>query len=289
MPTTICYVNGQLIDSDNASVSVFDHGFTVADGVFETLKIKHGVVFAVNRHLNRLENSCKGLGIRFPGSALVAQAINQVANANSKLAIGRLRITVTSGIGPLGSDRANSEPTLIVSVAEQNAWPQSSSLLLVPWIRNEKSPLVSLKTTSYAENVYALGIAKQFGFDEAVFLNSHGFLTEGTGSNIFLVKDDIIYTPSPDSGLLKGVTRDLVIEWAGDKYSIIESKISKNDLFDAQEVFITSTTRDVHPVNRIASLGMSSTIDEDKQFQIGKNTQEIAQIFAVKSELAINP
>lgn len=289
MSETFSYVNGEIFSSDVATVSVFDHGFTVADGVFETLKIQSGVPFALNRHLNRLGASCRGLGIRFPEMETLENAIDQVCELNKHVKLGRMRITVTSGNGPLGSDRLAGKPTVVISVAEQSLWPATSEVLLVPWIRNEKSPLVSIKTTSYAENVYALSAAKDHGFGEAIFLNSEGLLTEGTGSNIFIVKDKEVLTPSSGCGLLQGVTRDLVIEWAADFYPISQRKISQDELYAADEIFITSTTRDVSPVSRLASLDKSSRIENDKAFQVGPVTQEIARIFSAKSNQMSNP
>ncbi len=289
MSKTISYVNGQLINSDVAAISIFDHGFTVADGVFETVKIENGRAFALTRHLNRLANSCAGLGIKFPGLELLEEAVSQVCKYNQAIELGRMRITVTSGEGPLGSDRLTGEPTLVISVAQQVAWPATSEILLMPWIRNEKSPLVSYKTTSYAENVYALSIAKEHGFGEAIFLNSLGFLTEGTGSNVFLVKNQKVLTPSAHCGLLKGVTRDLVIEWASNQFEVIECEISQEEFLAADEVFITSTTRDVSPVSKIATLDNSSRINNVRTIQVGPITQEIAKIFKAKSEQMSNP
>ncbi len=289
MSKTISYVNGRLLESDVAAISIFDHGFTVADGVFETLKIENGQTFALTRHLNRLAISCNGLGIKFPGLELLEQAVSQVSKHNQAIELGRMRITVTSGEGPLGSDRLTGEPTLVISVAQQVAWPATSEILLMPWIRNEKSPLVSYKTTSYAENVYALSIAKEHGFGEAIFLNSLGFLTEGTGSNVFLVKNQKVLTPSAHCGLLKGVTRDLVIEWASNQFEVIECEISQEEFLAADEVFITSTTRDVSPVSKIATLDNSSRINNVRTIQVGPITQEIAKIFKAKSEQMSNP
>ncbi len=289
MSNSISYVNGELIESDLASISIFDHGFTVADGVFETLKFKAGVPFALNRHISRLEKSCAGLGIEFPGFEILNQAVQQVSQANLNVEFGRIRITVTSGLGPLGSDRSNGKFTLVVSVAPQTVWPDTSGLALVPWIRNEKSPLVSVKTTSYAENVFALAAAKKAGFDEAIFLNSAGYLTEGSGSNIFIVKNGIIFTPSVESGLLKGVTRDLVIEWGKTKFEIQEQSLKPQDLFTADELFITSSTRDVAAVDRIGRLTESNRIEAETSFRIGPITQEIAQIFKANSEAITNP
>lgn len=287
MSKTVCYVNGQLLDSEQANISVFDHGFTVADGVFETLKFQSGLAFAVDRHLNRLKKSCEGLGIAFPDEQTLRNAIESVSQANKEITQGRMRITVTSGNGPLGSDRINVSPTLVISVANQKPWPDSSEVLLVPWIRNEKSPLVGLKTTSYAENVYALEVAHVHGFSEAIFLNSQGMLSEGTGSNIFIVKNGEVLTPGSNSGLLEGITRELVIEWS--TYPVFIKDLTEADLFDADEVFITSSTRDVHPVTRVAKLTEAKHVVNLRELSVGKITSEISEIFKQKSNERINP
>lgn len=287
MSKTICYVNGQLLDSDQANISVFDHGFTVADGVFETLKFQSGQAFAVDRHIKRLKKSCEGLGIAFPEEQTLRNAIDLVSQANKQTTQGRMRITVTSGNGPLGSDRINVSPTLVISVAQQKPWPDSSEVLLVPWIRNEKSPLVGLKTTSYAENVYALEVAHSHGFSEAIFLSSQGSLSEGTGSNIFIVKNGEVLTPGSNSGLLEGITRELVIEWS--TFPVFIKDLTEADLFDADEVFITSSTRDVHPVTRIAKLTQAKHVVNLKELSVGKITSEISKTFKQISNERINP
>lgn len=287
MSKTVCYVNGQLLDSEQANISVFDHGFTVADGVFETLKFQSGLAFAVDRHINRLKKSCDGLGIAFPDELTLRNAIDTVSQANKEISQGRMRITVTSGSGPLGSDRINVSPTLVISVANQKPWPDSSEVLLVPWLRNEKSPLVGLKTTSYAENVYALDVAHAHGYSEAIFLNSQGLLSEGTGSNIFIVKNGEVLTPGSNSGLLEGITRELVIEWS--TYPVFIKDLTEADLFDADEVFITSSTRDVHPVTRVAKLTEAKHVVNLKELSVGKITNEISKIFKQKSNERINP
>ena len=289
MEKTFCYVNGQIVDSQFAMVSVFDHGFTVADGVFETLKLSSGSVFALDRHLDRLEQSCFGLGITCPNRELIRKAVSEVCAKNNSIDYGRLRITVTSGAGPLGSDRLQSQPTLVISVAPQSQWPSTAQLLIMPWARNETSPLVTVKTTSYAENVHALAIAKSFDFSEAIFLNTQGKVTEGTGSNIFFVKDRVIFTPDKTSGLLQGVTRNLVIEWAATKFEIRESSVSEENLFNADEMFITSTTRDVQPVSRLARLDNSHRITKEAVYEIGSVTQEIALLFKSQSQQMSNP
>jgi branched-chain amino acid aminotransferase len=290
MTVTHFWINDALVPIVDAKISVLDHGFTVADGVFETLLISDGKVFALDRHLARLAKSAAGLGISAPDAPAISAGITQVLEANPKIDFGRLRITLTSGSGPLGSDRTSAAPTLVVSIAQQSPWPASTSVLLVPWTRNENSPLAGLKTTSYAENVYALDAAKSLGFSEAIFCDTSGRLCEGTGSNIFLVKDDQIFTPSQASGLLRGVTRDLVIEWANESgFVVVERDVDPTELWDADEVFITSSTRDVHPVSQVAKLDQAGNVVDRRDLVSGLVTEKLGTIFAAQRTENLNP
>jgi branched-chain amino acid aminotransferase len=290
MQATHFWVNDGLVPVTQAKVSVLDHGFTVADGVFETLLVLDGEVFARDLHLRRLAKSAAGLGIALPDVTKLNSAIDQVLSAHKAMDFGRLRITVTSGSGPLGSDRTNAEPTLVVSISAQDKWPDSTSALLVPWTRNEDSPLAGLKTTSYAENAYALEAAKSRGFSEALFCDTSKRLSEGTGSNVFLVSDGVVTTPSDASGLLRGVTRDLVITWARESGIEIEERdVSPGELWDAQELFLTSSTRDVQPITQLASLDSALQLDSHRTLEIGAVTLKLAAIFKQQRAKNMNP
>jgi branched-chain amino acid aminotransferase len=290
MAVTHFWINDELVPIVDAKVSVLDHGFTVADGVFETLLVSDGEVFALDRHLARLAKSASGLGIALPDAAKISNGIAQVLQKNPKVDFGRLRITVTSGAGPLGSDRTAATPTLVISLAEQATWPTSTKVLLVPWSRNENSPLAGLKTTSYAENVYALDVAKSQGFSEAIYCDTTGRLCEGTGSNIFLVKGDQIFTPSDASGLLRGITRDLVIEWANDSgFVVVERDVDPSELWSADEVFITSSTRDIHPVSELAKLNLAGNVVDHRKLVPGLVTEKLGNIFLTKRAEKLNP
>jgi len=249
-----------------------------------------GEVFARDLHLRRLAKSAAGLGIALPDVTKLNSAIDQVLSAHKAMDFGRLRITVTSGSGPLGSDRTNAEPTLVVSISAQDKWPDSTSALLVPWTRNEDSPLAGLKTTSYAENAYALEAAKSRGFSEALFCDTSKRLSEGTGSNVFLVSDGVVTTPSDASGLLRGVTRDLVITWARESGIEIEERdVSPGELWDAQELFLTSSTRDVQPITQLASLDSALQLDSHRTLEIGAVTLKLATIFKQQRAKNMNP
>ncbi|MCL7429242.1 aminodeoxychorismate lyase [Streptomyces sp. YS415] len=240
------WLDGGLQDTESARVSVFDHGLTVGDGIFETVKATDGRTFALTRHLNRLTRSARGLGLPDPDHDEIRRACTAVLEANP-MSLGRLRITYTGGHGPLGSDRGEHGPTLVVAVGETTRRPDSTSVITVPWTRNERGALTGLKTTSYAENVVALARAHQHGGSEALFANTVGRLCEGTGSNVFVVLDGEIHTPPVASGCLAGITRELVVQWTGAK----ETDLPLDVLERADEIFLTSTLRDVQAVHRV--------------------------------------
>ena len=242
---------GGLVDASDARVSVLDHGFTVADGVFETLKVTGGEAFALTRHVDRLERSAAAMALPAPDREAVFDAVRETVDANAPLLgdLGRLRITYTAGDAPLGSDRGETGPTLVVAVSAMKPWPESAAVITVPWPRNERSPLAGVKSTSYAENVLALARAHEHGAGEALMPDTQGRLCEGTGSNVFVVLDGRLITPTLATGCLAGVTRDLVLEWSGAE----EVDVPMSALADAEEVFITSSTRDVQPVHRVDS------------------------------------
>ncbi|WP_455355159.1 aminotransferase class IV [Streptomyces sp. SYSU K217416] len=240
------WLDGTLQDAEGARVSVFDHGLTVGDGVFETLKAVDGKAFAVTRHLDRLARSAHGLGLPEPDLDEVRRACAAVLDANP-MALGRLRITYTGGLSPLGSDRGDTGPTLVVALGETKRRPDSTAVITVPWTRNERGALTGLKTTSYAENVVALARAHEHGASEALFANTVGQLCEGTGSNVFVVLDGELHTPPVASGCLAGITRALAVDWTGAR----ETDMPLDVLERAEEVFLTSTLRDVQAVHRV--------------------------------------
>lgn len=207
------WINGMLYAPEYAQVPVFDHGILVGDGVFETVKAIQGRPFALTRHLRRLSVSAVGLGLPEPDLDAIRRGTLDVLAAAPAWDVGRIRITFTSGVGPLSSDRGTDGTTTVIAVSEQQPFAPTSDVLIVPWPRNERDVLVGLKTTSYAANVRALAYARERGGTEAVFGNLAGNLCEGTGSNVFLVRDGRLVTPPLSSGCLAGVTRALVLEW----------------------------------------------------------------------------
>ncbi|MCF2529000.1 aminotransferase class IV [Yinghuangia soli] len=267
---------GGLVHEEDAAVSVADHGFTVGDGVFETMKASGGEVFALTRHLERLTRSARGLGLPDPDLEMVREACAEVLGANPLDGVGRLRITYTGGPSPLGSDRGGAPATLVVALGTAKPRPDSTAVVTVPWTRNENAPTTGLKTTSYADNVIMLAYAAKRGASEALFANTAGMLCEGTGSNVFVAVGGKLLTPYLTSGCLAGVTRALVLEWTGAE----EADLPMSVLAEADEVFLTSSLRDVQAVHQVDDRDLPAP---------GPLTRAAAEAFAARSAEDIDP
>lgn len=252
------WLGGEVVAGAQASISPFDHGLLVGDGVFETLTTVGGVPFAWTRHYDRLVRSAEGLGFAPPPNEVLRQAVDDVREANG-LAEARVRITVTSGPGPLGSDRGDAGATVLVQVAPVTEWPPTTDVVVVPWVRNERGATAGLKTTSYAENARALAYAKERGGGEAIFANTRGLLCEGTGSNVYVVRDGRVETPPLSSGCLDGVTRQLLLDLCPEVgLDAVEVDLPLDALREADEVFISSSTRGAQPVARVDGAAVPS-------------------------------
>ena len=270
------WVNGRLLDDPHApAVTVSDHGLTVGDGVFEAVKVVDGTPFALTRHLQRLARSAAGLGLPAVDDDLVRRGVAAVLEGEPP-PLGRLRITYTGGVAPLGSGRGDSPPTLIVVADTLKPAAETTSVVTVPWPRNEQGAMAGLKTTSYAENVVALAYAAKRGATEAVFANLAGNLCEGTGSNVFYVVDGDLRTPTLGAGCLAGISRALLLEWYGGRE--IDEPIDV--LSAADEIFLVSTTRDVQAVSRCDSRELAAP---------GPLTQECMKVWAAREAEAVDP
>lgn len=271
------YGKGEIVEEDQARIPVLDHGITVGDGVFETVRATGGRPFALTRHLKRLARSAAGLGMAELDLDLIADGVARAVAANPEMDDARVRITVTDGTGPLGSDRSPGEPTVIVALGPFRKIAPHTDVVLAPWPRNEFGALAGLKTTSYADNVRALAHARANGGSEAIFRNVSGNLCEGTGSNIFVVLDGRLLTPPLSAGPLAGVTRELVLEWYGGE----EEDVPMERLPEITEAFLTSTARDVQPVLHIDGRQVSA--------EPGPISREAQQIFAERARQDQDP
>lgn len=242
-------LNGRLGPIGSAGISVCDHGLTVGDGVFETVRVDHGSAFAVRRHLERLARSAHRLGLHCPPADVLRQEIALLLDADRMRlgALARLRLTLTGGQGPLGSERRPGPGTRILAAAPSLPTVGAATLLLVDWRRPTRSALTGVKSTSYAENVIALAAARRAGATEALLLSDTGALCEGSGSNIVLDSRGRLRSPDLTSGCLPGITRELVCTW----FDVDQCHLTLADLTRADEVAITSSLRGVQPVDRV--------------------------------------
>ncbi len=277
MNAVTVWINGSLVPDDEARISIFDHGLVVGDGVFETVKVAGGVPFALSRHLARLARSAAGLGLAEPDLDQIRAGALAVTEASERVDLARMRITVTGGIAPLGSERGGSPLTAIVALGAMRAPTATCDVTTVPWPRNEHGALSGLKTTSYGENVRALAYAAERGGSEAIFANTAGNLCEGTGTNVFVVSGGRLLTPPLSAGCLAGVTRALVIEWSG----AVEQDLPLSALAEADEAFLTGTTRDVQPIRNVDGRALPAAP--------GPVTSKAAEVFAMRAAESSDP
>jgi branched-chain amino acid aminotransferase len=255
----LLWINGSLLPKHEARIAPSDHGFTVGDGAFETLRIYDGKIFATTLHWERLVRSCESLGIQPPGRHEFQNAMETTLSA-SGLRDARVRFTVSSGDGPQGSGRDRANRTMCCMVAAAPVYGPAERVAIAPWTRNEGGALAGVKSVSYAENVVSLLHAKSRGAGEAIFSNTKGELCEGTGTNVFLVEGDSVKTPPLTSGCLAGVTRALVIDLChAHGIPISEAALPLAALPEASEAFLTSSTREVHPISEVDGKPLSKT------------------------------
>ena len=244
-------MNGRMVAPDDPHLRVDDHGVLVGDGVFETLLVVRGsskvAAFAVGRHLERLRRSAQALRFECPYSdddlrAAIDQCLAVAPGA------GVVRVTSTSGGGPLGSKRGEERASAIVVAGNQPPdYQPGAAVAVVPFARNERGAMAGIKTTSYAENVLALAEARRRGASEAIFADTRGRVSEGTGSNIFWSDGERLHTPPLDTGCLAGVTRELIME----RVDVAETHLPVEDLPLVPEAFLASSTRSVQSIGRI--------------------------------------
>ncbi len=246
------WVDGRLVAPDEPHLRADDHGIVVGDGVFETLLVVPDssgtpAAFALQRHLDRLRDSANALCFDLHYSdAEVRQAVKECLEVAP--AAGIVRITVTSGIGPLSSARGTSRPsTIVIASGQPPKRIPATTVAVVPYTRNESGATTGVKTTSYAENVLALHYAKSIGATEAIFADTQGRVSEGTGSNIFWSDGERLHTPPLDTGCLAGVTRSLIME----QVDVTETHLDVRDLPHVREAFLSSSLRVVQSIATI--------------------------------------
>jgi branched-chain amino acid aminotransferase len=250
----IVYLNGELVPRDEARISALDRGFLYGYGLFETVRSYGGRVFRLDRHLDRLMHSAEDLGLASQLDPVeLERAIYRAMEAN-ETPDARIRLTIGAGEGERElSPPTSGEVTTMVVVEKltvpSRLYEEGVTAATVNTRRNSQSPLPAIKSLNYLEGLIAHAEAAALGADEAIMLNDRGFLSEGSSSNLFLVVTGKLLTPSLDSGILPGVTREAVLELAhGLGIEAVQGEIPPSELLRAEEVFLTTSVREVLPV-----------------------------------------
>ncbi len=253
------YIDGKLLDKSEARISVFDHGLLYGDGVFEGIRSYNGLIFKLTEHLVRLYESAKSIGLSIPISLPeLTQAIIRTLKAN-QLKDAYIRLVVTRGVGDLGLDPAKCpNPTIIIIADKIALYPEEyykNGLELITASTRRSIPEAvnpQIKSLNYLNNILAKIEATNSGVMEAIMLNQNGYLVECSGVNIFVIKKEQVLTPPCFLGALKGITRDTIIELARkEKLEVREEIMTRHDLFNSDESFLTGTAAEIIPVVKV--------------------------------------
>jgi len=253
------YLNHRFVDEKKAVVSVFDHGFLYGDGVFETLRAYEGRLFRLDDHLTRLKESALKLKISLPYSLPGLRRILNKTLAINHLKNALIRIAITRGVGPIGLDPdLCRKPTLVILPRYFKGFPslQYDKGCTLSLVSIRRTPLQSLdpriKSLNFLNQILAKIQAKEKNADEGLMLTLDGYLTEGTISNLFLIKHGRIYTPAVRVGILAGITRQVVIDLAREaRIPVKEGRLVPLDLFKAEECFLTNTSMEIMPAVKL--------------------------------------
>ncbi len=250
------YINGKLYPKDEAKISVFDHGLLYGDGVFEGIRCYNGNIFKLSEHIDRLYDSAKAISmeIQLTRDELKDAVINTLKANNLKDSY--IRLIVTRGVGKLGLNPflcAESQVIIItdfIQLYSKELYEKGLDAIIVPTIRNHSDALnPNVKSLNYLNNILAKIECINAGATEGIMLNKDGYVAEGTGDNIFIVKDNGIITPPTTAGILIGITRNVVIELANEAgMTVKEEQLTRDDLYNADECFLTGTAAEIIPV-----------------------------------------
>ena len=254
------YIDGKFYGKEDAKISVFDHGLLYGDGVFEGIRAYNRLVFKLKEHIVRLYESAHTIMLNIPlTQEKMIKAVVDTLKAND-LSDAYIRLIVTRGIGDLGLDprKCKGNATVIIIADKVALYPEKFykdglAIITVPTVRNlPESVNPQIKSLNYLNNILAKIEAVNCGYDEAIMLDSLGYVAECTGDNIFIVKDRHLYTPPQCMGTLRGITRDSVLEIASkSKISVHEHVLTRHELYNADECFLTGTAAEIIPVVKV--------------------------------------
>jgi branched-chain amino acid aminotransferase len=253
------YIDGKYYDERNARISVFDHGLLYGDGIFEGIRAYNGRVFKLKEHIDRLFYSAKAILLTIPMSHVDIMAAVVETCRRNKIRDGYIRLVVTRGAGTLGlNPNRCKQPSVIIIAGKIQLYPaelyeKGMDIVTVPTTRNLHSALnPAIKSLNYLNNILAKIEANNAGCEEAIMLNAEGFVSECTGDNIFIIKEGRLLTPPLAAGALYGITRQVVMELGAESgLQVSEPNLTRYDLFNADECFLTGTAAELMPVVKI--------------------------------------
>ncbi len=265
MPNLV-YLDGNFVPADEAKISVFDHGFLYGDGLFETMRSYNGKIFLLAEHLDRLENSAEAVGLGLPFSRMqINKVFNKLIELNGENLY--IRLTVSRGPGPVGIDPGLCpKPTVVITSKpisyNEQLYNEGARAVFVKTLRNlAGATMPEVKSLNFLNNILAKREVIEAGADEGFMTNYREEVAEGTVSNLFIVKNGCLITPTLSSGLLGGITRQRILKIAAEAGIPVEEKVLyKNDFYEADEVFYTNSGSEVVPV----------TILDDRDVGTGK-------------------
>jgi branched-chain amino acid aminotransferase len=253
------FIDGRYCAQRDAKISVFDHGLLYGDGVFEGIRAYNGRVFKLKEHIDRLFCSAKSILLTMPMShAAVMRAVVETCRRN-KIRDGYIRLVVTRGVGTLGLNPNRCKRGSVIVIADKiqlyapEVYQRGMEIVTVPTTRNLHNAVnPAVKSLNYLNNILAKIEANNAGCEEAVMLNAEGFVSECTGDNIFIIKEGQLFTPPLSAGALYGITRRVVMEIAEESgYRVAEPNLTRHDLFNADECFLTGTGAEIVPIVKI--------------------------------------
>ncbi|PIQ82228.1 MAG: branched-chain-amino-acid transaminase [Candidatus Omnitrophica bacterium CG11_big_fil_rev_8_21_14_0_20_64_10] len=253
------YLNGKWVPEQQAKVSVFDHGLLYGDGVFEGIRSYDGLVFQLERHIDRLFESAHTLMLKVPlTKRAMIDAVVKTLKVN-RLKDAYIRLVVTRGVGDLGLDPRKCGAATVFIIADtivlypEKVYRQGMEIVTVPTPRNLPEALnPQIKSLNYLNNILAKIEATNAGVEEALMLSAHGYVAECTGDNIFIIRRGRLVTPPPWAGILKGITRGVVLELATQAgIPVAEEMLTRHDLYNAEECFLTGTAAEIAPIVKI--------------------------------------
>lgn len=285
----IC-LNGDFVTREDAKVSVYDHGFLYGDGIFEGIRAYDGNVFRLDEHLARLYDSAKSIMLAIPYSIEeIRELIVETVRRNAFRSC-YIRLVVSRGVGNLGLDPASCKRPNVIIIAEQLAlypqefYEQGMEIVTVA-TRRSKSDVLNpqVKSLNYLNNIMVKLEAKLAGVSEALMLNAEGYVAEGSGDNIFIVKRGELLTPPTYVGVLEGITRNAIIEVGRELgYTVRESQFTRHDVYTAEEVFLTGTAAEVIPVIKVDGRSIGNGQPGQHTLALLKRFQELVTQDGVK-------